>query len=79
MSRMNTRITWKVDAQGNWQRADLDATRPDASAGAPRQNAGPTHEVAHADWRKRLVGNLSRPSHREWDPLTYVADGPRER
>ena len=28
----------------------------------------------HADWRRRLARNLSRPSYRAWDPLTW-SDG----
>jgi hypothetical protein len=47
--------------------------QPETSLTSPRLAV----ERAYPDWRKRLLGNLSRRSDWHWDPLTDVeTDGP---
>ena len=35
------------------------------------EDASALAETPYADWRLRLARNLSRPSYRRWDPLTF--------
>jgi hypothetical protein len=47
-------------------------------AAFPVQTGATPCESAFADWRRRLVRNLSRRSTARWDPLTYVGAEPRD-
>jgi hypothetical protein len=40
----------------------------------PSRDVARPNESLYADWRERLVRNLSRRSDGPWDPLTYVHD-----
>ena len=68
----NSHPTWRLDEQGNWQRADYErppvVVPPEGVVGTQR---------GFADWRRRLNANLSRSSDSRWDPLTYDAGAPR--